>query len=935
MAKLPDFTALPSNTPQGDGRIPTYQAGVAQAGMAQAAEGFARLGDKVANFAEQMQDRENEMWARDASTKLMLDMNKLSGEFRQKTGREAFDAYPAHQKALEELRLQAMKGAPNVAASRMLEGPAGSIFQQNAVGSQSYAAEQFKVGEQRSLVAANDGLITNGINNQNNQQAVRQSADAMYLNGLRIAEGKGLRGPEAVTVAQAEVGRFYRDLLGNMVGQPGGIERAAALFDQVRTTMDGPSQTAISNMLQPKLEQSRGDAVADAKWTGSAETDKRADAVRDGFIKRGFSPAAAIGLAANAVQESGARADAPVGDGGISHGLFQWNKERLDRFKAKYGKLPGQATLDEQLDFATEELNTTERAAGDALRAAQTPEEAAKIASTKFLRPKDTANEETRRSAIASRLGRRGYAPPGSATGGPETAPDMERMTRDILDMHLPPAEEAAAIAGIRRRNSVFELNTSTERDALTRTFADTKAALLAGKADVDIPEARIRAVFPPARAADMIGELRVAQGAGQALASVAMGTPAEIDATRADLASGQGYLSTMLRMRSGQASGNETGTEGKETPDQFMLRQRVLSEFNQQVQRRQDVLNQDAASYAAQAPTVQAAMTAAQSAPNDPKAQQAVIDASLAAQAHLGVPPEKRRALTNAQVAENVAKITRLDPEKADLGLELDRMLKGYGEHAERVFGEMVQQGKLPGEYQVLATMTAAGQVSGRQDLQRALALVSQPGGMEKLKTGAGQANVAAIDKELPSALAEFRETTKWQSGGAQLYSNVEHAAKLLAMRYAFQGQTASTAVETAVRMVTTEKYDFSDTMRMPKGMKDQVRSAAAMVQAGLKPDDLEEIPGNRSLSQAERQNILVGAVRRGEWVPNRDDTGLQLVITLADGKRVAMRRDNSPVEIRFDNLPTAAGRASMGPPPLVPVRPAGFVPAPMPGAR
>ncbi len=907
MAKLPDAYSVPVSTPQPAAGIPSYQGGIAEAGGAAMGEGFAKLGSDVRAAADQFQDRANEMWARDKSTALMLDMNKAYSDFRRLEGKDAVAAYDAHEKALVQMRQAALANAPNAAAGKMLGDHSNTIMTRMILGARTYADEQFKVGEERSLKAATEGLIQTATTNQNDPVLLAQSADAVRLNSIRLAEHRGLHGAEAEAVAAADVGRFYRTVIGDMVNNPGGIDRAAALFGQVKGRMDGPSQVAIGNLLRPKMIQSQGDATADAVWTGSAETDTRADKVRDGLIKRGWSPAAAIGLAANAVQESGARADAPVGDGGISHGVFQWNGDRLARFKAKYGKLPGEATLDEQLDFANEELNTTERASGAALRAAKTPEEAAKIASTQYLRPRDTAAEETRRSAIASRLGRRAYAAPGSATDAPEAAPDMERMTRAILDKHLDPDVEAAALSALNRRHSIWQLNTSTERDTIAKQFADMKAALLAGKSDVDIPEDRIRAVFPPAKANDMIGELNVARGAGQIMQGVNLGTPAEIAAALEDLAAGTGYLSAMLRARGKKTTGGAAGTEDKDTPEQFVLRQKVLGEFNKLVEQRQKVLDQDAAAYAMQAPTVQAAVTAAQASPNDPKAQQAVIDASLAAQAHLGVPEDKRRALSNAQVADLVGTIKRLDPEKSDLGMELDKLLRGYGPHAERAFGELVQHGKLPGEYMVLATMTDPAQVSARQDMQRALAMVSQPGGMDKLKTAAGQANVTAIEKALPGALEAFRNTTKWNEGGPQLYATVEHAAKLLALRYAFQGKDPATATEDAVKALTTAKYDFRDTIRAPKGMMDQVQASADFVRSGIKPEDLAPALGNPRLTQEERQQELARGVRDGSWVPNRDDTGLTLMLKLSDGMRVAKRKDGTPIEIKFDNLPAA----------------------------
>ena len=56
--------------------------------------------------------------------------------------------------------------------------------------------------------------------------------------------------------------------------------------------------------------------------------------------RRGWQPAAAAIAAGNAEQESSIKSDGPMGDPSVpggSWGLFQWNRARLERLKAKYG----------------------------------------------------------------------------------------------------------------------------------------------------------------------------------------------------------------------------------------------------------------------------------------------------------------------------------------------------------------------------------------------------------------------------------------------------------------------------------------------------------------------------------------------------------------------------------------------------------------------
>lgn len=94
------------------------------------------------------------------------------------------------------------------------------------------------------------------------------------------------------------------------------------------------------------------------------------------YLSRGYAPAQAAALAGNAQVESGGR-PAVLGDSGKALGLFQWHPDRqanLRTFAQREGLDPGDERT--QLAFKDWELQNTERRAGAALRAAQTPEEA-------------------------------------------------------------------------------------------------------------------------------------------------------------------------------------------------------------------------------------------------------------------------------------------------------------------------------------------------------------------------------------------------------------------------------------------------------------------------------------------------------------------------------------------------------------------------------
>lgn len=119
---------------------------------------------------------------------------------------------------------------------------------------------------------------------------------------------------------------------------------------------------------------------------------------------KGYTPAQAAGMVGNFAGESGTFNPNEVHDNGIGLGIAGWNGDRLKNLYA-FAQQTGQdpRSRQTQLDFAHHELNTTESGAGDALRAAQTPEQAA-AAMVKYERPRDAASAIATRSGLARQL---------------------------------------------------------------------------------------------------------------------------------------------------------------------------------------------------------------------------------------------------------------------------------------------------------------------------------------------------------------------------------------------------------------------------------------------------------------------------------------------------------------------------------------------------
>ena len=173
------------------------------------------------------------------------------------------------------------------------------------------------------------------------------AAEALY-NWIDEKVGYVIGGPGKVKGAVADFGegvaKGWRMLVGEArTGSPGG---------GVILTPEAQARLAAG-----ATGGSTAGSTAAAAPTGSAPVAPRGgsgqDDVMRGLIARGFTVDQAAAVAANIKHESNYNPAAynPAGGGIGAHGLFQLRGDRAKAFQARYGKLPSQATIDEQLDF--------------------------------------------------------------------------------------------------------------------------------------------------------------------------------------------------------------------------------------------------------------------------------------------------------------------------------------------------------------------------------------------------------------------------------------------------------------------------------------------------------------------------------------------------------------------------------------------------------
>ena len=128
------------------------------------------------------------------------------------------------------------------------------------------------------------------------------------------------------------------------------------------------------------LEQNTQEISDDRTPTGSQ--------IVNFFMNKGLTKNQAKGIYGNIMQESGGKHNIVSRDGHNSYGLAQWTGTRKARLFSKYGTNP---TVNQQLEYLWDELNSTEKNALNALRNTTTVADATKVFMQKFERPANWA----------------------------------------------------------------------------------------------------------------------------------------------------------------------------------------------------------------------------------------------------------------------------------------------------------------------------------------------------------------------------------------------------------------------------------------------------------------------------------------------------------------------------------------------------------------
>ena len=479
--------------------------------------------------------------------------------------------------------------------------------------------------------------------------------------------------------------------------------------------------------------------------------------------------------------------------------------------------------------------------------------------------------------------------------------PDFDAMRQYALDRTNEDADRyARLLAKINQSEAQYNSTTKAQRDTLGARLNDVQAALADGR-EVAIPETEIRRLYPRQVADETIGKLIEIRQQGYAYQAVQFSSPAEFAALMA------GYEDV------GKAPG---GTDAQVQAG-YAQRAKVRDTLIAARQRAMEALKKDPAVYVGRAPAVAEALASGD--------QEAYARAALGEQERMGVPEADRRVLPKTVAAGLVQKVMEADPAKTPATLVGQEIAKTYGGMWPAVFRDMVREG-LPPDYALLLSSDHPSQVGFRGDMQRMMAIKAEKGGMETLRTAAKGAGVdpKTIDDGLVGVLAQFQETTRFMTKGADLYKDVHEAVRGMAYYYARQGASASQALSQAVGGLLNAKYDFSGSMRVPKGQLGLAQEVTASVQRGLTVADLAGVDAGPIA--AETAADLLAVAKRGFWTTNADDTGLVLMGTYKNGATgwqgyEPVRRANGEIVTVPFNRMDAMRNAQRARPPAPPV--------------
>lgn len=214
------------------------------------------------------------------------------------------------------------------------------------------------------------------------------------------------------------------------------------------------------------------------------------------FVKNGWTPEQAAGIVGNLMQESSLNPTVSPGDNGKSFGVAQWNGDRLNALQAFAAQQGGDwHNLDTQLGFVNNELGGSEGKAGQALRNAQTIQDATS-AFAGYERPSGwTPSNPQGANAYDKRLQYAMQALSGGGASGIDAPGASSETTQTTMTRMGDPLMSAAQVTPSQQQNPIdaFSQLMGAQQRALTPiTQQPQQQAAEPDTFDVQMPDGTI-----------------------------------------------------------------------------------------------------------------------------------------------------------------------------------------------------------------------------------------------------------------------------------------------------------------------------------------------------------------------------------------------------------------------------------------------------------
>lgn len=245
-------------------RVPSGTEEAAGVGVAQATVGLGRevqqASDVVASHVLQLQNLDNETWAKDNDVTAMIQIGQTMSEFDQLEGKNAIDAMPQYQDRIKKIRQDLLDNAPNPMARRMLDQSISRRVGFALVDMGHKAGTQLRTANKQASVArVNTAVATADPSSANNLTLAEKTISSEIE-----AQGQD-QGQQPDTIAENK-----RKALSNLwltsIGKagPNEPEKAKAIFELRKDQMDPnvreQAQALVNRYMASK--QTRADAQA-------------------------------------------------------------------------------------------------------------------------------------------------------------------------------------------------------------------------------------------------------------------------------------------------------------------------------------------------------------------------------------------------------------------------------------------------------------------------------------------------------------------------------------------------------------------------------------------------------------------------------------------------------------------------------------------------